>query len=133
MFRVIPKEEALSLYFQTPSTLKGQKKVLKEIQEILGVTQNDMASIIGCSPRKIWEVLNQENGCFKQKSHLNNFHQLIKLTNQILGIFKKEYVCEWFKSSQKDLKNQTPFNLLITGHIDLLFQWAYIQLEGEYK
>lgn len=133
-FKVNAKKTLHSTYFNSPPlTLRAQKKALKDIQEILDLTQNELAAIIGCSPRKIWEILNDKEGVFKQKSHINNFYQLVRLMNQLLSIFKKEDLSKWFKISQKDLKNKIPFELLKSSHIDLLFQWAYMRLEGQYK
>lgn len=133
-FKVHAKKTLLKPYFPSPPiALNEQKKILKEIQTILNVTQNELAAIIGCSPRKIWDVLNIKQGAFKQKSHINHFNQLITLLNQILSIVKKENFPQWLNNPQKDFKNKTPLELLTSGHINLLFQWAYVQLEGQYK
>lgn len=132
-FTVPQNQEIEPVRFKTPVPLKSQKQVLLDIQKILGVTQEEIANMIGCSPRKIWSVLNAKDGAFKVKSHINNFNQLVSLVDQLLFLVKEKSIKGWLRNAQKVFNNKTPFDLLISGKIERLFQWAYVHLEGQYK
>lgn len=132
-FKVLPKSEITPLRFKVPVSAKNHKKTVEEIQNLMNLTQKELADIIGCSPRKIWSILNVENECFKRKGDINNFNQLVNLINQLLGIFKEKTLKTWIKTSQKDLGNKKPINLFISGNIEPLRNWIYGQLEGTYQ
>lgn len=132
-FSVLPKKDLKTVPFKTPVPSRSQKQTLLDIQRVLGVTQEEIAGIIGCSSRKIWSVLNEKSGFFKVKSHINNFNQLVSFVNDLLGLLKKESIKNWIKTSQKTLGNKKPLNLLLSGKIEKLFKWTYANLEGQYK
>lgn len=131
---VVPQDQEIeSGRFKIPVSLRNQKQVLFDIQKILGVTQEEMANIVGCSARKIWSVLNEKNGGFKVKSHVNNFNQLVSLINQLLCVLEERSIKAWIRTKQWTLKNKKPLELLVSGKIEQLFQWVYVRLEGEYQ
>lgn len=132
-FKVLPKCEITPLRFKTPVPQKDHKDTLEKIQNILDVSQKDLAEIMGCSAKKIWSILNVKDECFKRKSDMKNFDQLVSLVNQLLGIFREESLKKWIKTPQKDLGNKKPIDLFISGNVEPLRNWIYSQLEGVYK
>lgn len=131
-FKVLPKSEITPLKFKTPVPQKSHKSTMEKIQNILDVSQKKLAEIIGCSPKKIWSILNVKDECFKRKGDINNFNQLVSLINQLLSIFKEETLKKWLKTPQKNLGNKKPIDLFISGKVDPLRNWIYSQLEGVY-
>lgn len=126
-------EENKPIQYPVPVSISNQKKVLKEIKnDIFKINEQDLAAIIGCSPRTISSVINGKN-TFKTKSFKDKFNQLVKITNMLLGIIKKEYLPQWAVKKSKELKNRTPLDLLKTGDADELYRWAYSELECRYK
>jgi hypothetical protein len=132
-FRVLQKSELTPLRFKTPVPQKNHHYTMEKIQNILDVSQKKLAEIIGCSPKKIWSILNVKNECFKRKGDINNFNQLVSLINQLLGIFKEESLKKWIRTAQKNLGNKKPIDLFISGNVEPLRNWIYKQLEGVYQ
>ncbi len=132
-FKVLPKSEITPLRFKTPVPQKSHKYTMEKIQNILEVSQKELAEIIGCSPKKIWSILNVKKECFKRKGDINNFNQFVSLINQLLGIFKEESLKTWMKTPQKNLGNKKPIDLFISGKVEPLRDWIYRQLEGVYE
>ena len=131
-FKVLPKSEISSLKFKLPVPQKKHKEVVQSIKEMLDLTQEELAEIIGCSPKKIWSILKKDEP-FKRKSDVNNFNQLVGLINQLLGIVQEKNLKDWIKTTQKSLGNKKPIDIFISGDIEPIRIWIYKQLDGVYQ
>lgn len=124
-----PIHEKLS---ETPVHSTHHNRVLRKIQNIYELNQEELASLIGCSPRKVWDVLSNK-GFFKSKSHQYVFNQIVRLTNDLLGLYTMDDLRIWIKSKNSNFFGKRPFDMIKKGHGDILLGWAYTQLMREYS
>jgi len=124
-----PLSEKLS---DVPVLVTRHNQILKKIQNIYGLNQEELARLISCSSRKVWDVLSNK-GFFKSKSHQNVLNQIVRLTNDLLNLYPIDDLKIWIKAKNQNFGGKKPFDMILKGHVDILLGWTYTQLMREYS
>lgn len=134
--RILSKKEINEnklFQYPYPVSESKQQKILQQLKnETLLLNEQELANIIGCGKRTISSIINGRS-IFKNKAFKSRLDQLVKITNMLLGIIKKEELPQWIRCKLKDLNGRQPLTLLMNGEAEELYIWAYAELEGRYQ